>query len=109
MTYVACALIVSEFITLGIVSAYLRKTIDISLIDLMRACGKSALVALFSAVIPLIVRLFWGDSQSHSWLPLSIGMLGATIGWVAGVLLTRHPLTPHLMSLLRSIRLLYPR
>jgi O-antigen/teichoic acid export membrane protein len=107
---VAIATVISEFVALVIVSWYLEKTANISPIELMRACTKSAFVTLCCAIVPLIVKIYCEENYSlHPWVPVSIGALGATLGWVAGVFLTRHPLAPHLISGFQSARVVSSR
>lgn len=96
---IAVALIFSEFITLLIVSWFLHKTIKVGPLDLMAAVRKSALIALCSAIAPLLVTNLWMGDPSQSWLPLGIGIAGAAMGWIAGVFLTRHPLLEQFTSL----------
>jgi O-antigen/teichoic acid export membrane protein len=101
---IAIALIVSECLTLIITSWFLRKTIKVSPIGLIKACRKSALVALCSSIAPFIVKIFWEKNSSNSWIPLSIGISGAAIGWICSILLVRHPLSEHLISLIQAVR-----
>jgi len=105
LTYVAVALIVSEVVTLVVVSWYVQKTIGVGLRALMAACGKSAVIALCTVVVPLAVKLFWDIGQTQAWMQLAVGGAGAAFGWMAGVFLSRHPLAEHLALALRSVGL----
>ncbi|RJG07041.1 hypothetical protein D3870_14470 [Noviherbaspirillum cavernae] len=101
---VAVALIASEVLSLAVVSWYVHKTITVRFTDLMRACGKSALVTLCSACVPLLVRFMWDSADQRHWLPLAIGIAGAASGWLVGMLLTRHALGAHLIAMIRPLR-----
>jgi O-antigen/teichoic acid export membrane protein/peptidoglycan/xylan/chitin deacetylase (PgdA/CDA1 family) len=100
---IASVLIASEFLTLAIVSWFLHKTIKVGVVGLILACKKSAFVALCTSIVPLIVKIFWVDNPAHPWPPLLVGMAGATVGWVISMLLTRHQLAEHLISMIPSI------
>ncbi len=97
----AIALIFSECLTLGIVSHFVYKTIDIGLGTLLLACRKSVVVALCTAVVPLAVRILWDGEKEQPWIPLAIGIAGAGLGWIIGVFVVSHPLKNHLLSLRR--------
>jgi O-antigen/teichoic acid export membrane protein/peptidoglycan/xylan/chitin deacetylase (PgdA/CDA1 family) len=97
---IAIAIIISEFITLIIISWYLHQTIKIGPVELIAASGKSAVIAVCSAIIPLLVKLFLNDAPPLPWFSLSIGIAGAGLGWVAGIFLTRHPLAEQIIGLI---------
>ena len=97
---IAAALIMSELLSLAVVSHYLHKTVKIRFSQLLSACGKSALITAASAAVPVLVRTMWQNGDVRPWLPLSIGIAGAALGWLAAVFLTRHPLGGHVRSLL---------
>jgi O-antigen/teichoic acid export membrane protein len=101
---VAGAIVASECLTLLIVTRFLRTTIGVGPGAVLRACAKSALVTLFAAAPPLLVHLFWPDQLAHPWPPLLAGLLGALGAWLAGLLLTRHPLAEHLAPLLAKVK-----
>ena len=97
---IAAALILSELLSLAVVSHYLHKTVKIHFSQLLSACGKSAAMTAASAAVPALVRTLWQHGDERPWLPLSIGITGAGLGWLAAVFLTRHPLGGHLRPLL---------
>lgn len=105
----ALAIIVSEFITLVVVSWFLDKALKLSPLRLVRACLKSALVAVCAAIVPLLVNLFWTGEPAHPWPPLCIGIFGAAVGWIGSLLLTGHSLGGHLLALPPVARLLGKR
>ena len=104
LVQVVVALIISECVTLTVVSWYVWKTIGVSLVALLRACTKSAAITLTTVIVPLLVRIFWPTDEPHAWLPLAVGAIGAASGWLIGLFVMRHPLADHLASLLRSIQ-----
>jgi O-antigen/teichoic acid export membrane protein len=105
LIYVALALIVSECVTFVIVARYIQKTIRVGLLQVIRATQKSAVVALGSSIVPLGVKFFWAPYTEHHWMPLSIGIAGASAGWIISVFVTLHPLGIHLSSILEFVRL----
>lgn len=102
---IAMALIIAESLTLAVISWYLHRTIKVGLIQLIRACGKSAVITVCSAFVPLLVKLLWDQDSSSHWQPLTVGILGAALGWIGGMALTRHTLGHHLMGIVQSFRL----
>lgn len=102
--FVAVALIAAECISLAIVSWYVHKTIKIGFINVMCACGKSGLVTLCSIIVPVCVNVLWGSVTAHYWQPLCVGILGAAVGWIGGMFLTRHALGDHLVGLISPLR-----
>jgi len=101
---IAGALVVAECIGLLCVSWFLRRTIGVTPGGLLRACAKSALITLCAAAGPLLVWLEGADTTPHVWIALLLGGAGALIGWIAGLVLTRHPLANHVLPLLRLRR-----
>jgi O-antigen/teichoic acid export membrane protein len=102
---VAIAMVASEGVTLLVVSWYLRKTTNVGIVAVLYACRKNAVVAVCSAMVPLILKMSWKSNDLHPWLPLALGILGATAGWITGLFLTKHPLTDHLLTIPQSLAL----
>jgi O-antigen/teichoic acid export membrane protein len=100
LMWVAGAIVLSECVTLLVVTGFLKRTIKVGPAAVVRACKKSALVTLCSAVGPLLVNLLWHDDPAHPWPPLLTGILAAAVGWLGSLLLTRHALAEHLRPLL---------
>jgi O-antigen/teichoic acid export membrane protein len=96
LMWVAGAIVLSECVTLAVVSRFLRLTINVGPGAVVRACAKSAVVTVCAAIGPLLVNLFWPDDPAHPWPPLAVGILGAAIGWLGSLWLIRHPLAAHL-------------
>jgi len=97
----AAALVVAECIGLISTCWFLHRTIGVHPFELARACSKSALIMLCSAAVPVLVWFEGADSTTHIWLALVAGGGGALVGWVAGLILTRHPLANHVLPLMR--------
>jgi len=102
---IAIAIIISELITLIIISWYLHKTIRVGPLDLISASIKSAAVTLCTAVFPFLVKFFWESNPSQPWVPLMIGITGAFISWLTSLFLIRHPLAEHLTDLFKNARI----
>ena len=106
---VALSIVGAEIIMLAVVSGYLYRTIRVTPGALLAACGKSVLVALGSAAVPLAVRLYWGETPAHTWPPLLLGGAGATLGWIGTIILVRHPLLAQLAPRDGAVRQAFSR
>lgn len=65
----------------------------------------SAAVTVVACMIPAMIVFWPGFVSSHMVLALAVSVTGATVGWVAGVLLVKHPLLEelrHTLSFLHS-------
>lgn len=75
---------------------YYRKVVEyetVRLRDVVVALVPSAVVTLSSSVVPLAVFGLWsGSPMQHYYAAFAVAAAGATIGWAAGLYLTRHPL-----------------
>lgn len=67
--------------------------------ELLRTLGSSAQVALVAAIVPAVVFFTYGPYPEVSLLPLLIGGLGGTGGFVFAVMFFRHPLHEELLSI----------
>ena len=61
-----------------------------------KALLPSAVVAMFSCVIPAIIYIWPGLISAHYILALAAAGIGAGLGWLAGLMLTGHPLMPEI-------------
>lgn len=104
LMWVAAAIVLSECVTLAVVSGFLRRTIGVGVRAVVGACAKSALITVCSAIGPLLVNLMWPDDPAHPWPPLLVGIAGAAVGWFGSIWLTRHPLAEHLAPLFARLR-----
>jgi O-antigen/teichoic acid export membrane protein/peptidoglycan/xylan/chitin deacetylase (PgdA/CDA1 family) len=104
LMWVAGAIVLSELLTLAVVSRFLRITIGVGPMAVVRACAKSALVTICAAIVPLLVNLFWPDNPAHPWPPLLTGIFGAAVGWLGSMWLARHPLVEHLAPMMAQLK-----
>jgi O-antigen/teichoic acid export membrane protein/peptidoglycan/xylan/chitin deacetylase (PgdA/CDA1 family) len=97
---IAAVLLLVECAGLAVTSWFLRRTIGVGPAQIARACAKSAVITACSVAVPVLVWLAGSDHPSHALSGLLTGGLGATLGWIGGLALTRHPLAEHVMPLL---------
>jgi O-antigen/teichoic acid export membrane protein/peptidoglycan/xylan/chitin deacetylase (PgdA/CDA1 family) len=97
---IAAALVLVECLALGVTCWFLRRTIEVRPAQIFRACARSAVITVCSAAVPLLVWLAGSDQPAHTLSGLLTGALGATLGWIGGLALTRHPLGEHVLPLL---------
>lgn len=101
---IAIGLIASELLTLIVVTWFLQRGIKVSPLQLLRACAKSAFITMCAVIGPALVNLYWHGDPAHPWLPLTIGIAGAALGWLSSIYLVRHPLWAQIISLLAPLR-----
>lgn len=92
----AIATAVYEGLLFAISSRALHRTSGISLSAVISATGRSAMVAVFSALGPALVMLFGSSLDAPLVLSL-LGGIAAFAGWVGGVFWFRHPIREHLL------------
>jgi O-antigen/teichoic acid export membrane protein/peptidoglycan/xylan/chitin deacetylase (PgdA/CDA1 family) len=97
---IAFALLLAEIATLLVTCWFLNRTIGVTMTGILRACLKSAVITACSLVVPVMVWLAGSDEPAHTWTGLVAGGLGATLGWLGGLALTRHPLGDHILPAL---------
>lgn len=97
---IAAALVASECLSLVVVCAFLHRTVGVQPGALARACAKSAAITLCALAIPLLAWFAGADQAVHTWSALLVGGFGAALGWLGGMVLTRHPLAAHVLPLL---------
>lgn len=73
--------------------------IGLSLHDLFRTLGQSALVSLMAAIGPSLVLWFYGPFPEAQMLPLAFGGAGVASGLIVGVVIFNHPLRTELATL----------
>lgn len=105
LMWVAAAIVLSEIVTLAVVSGFLRRTINVGPGAVLRACVKSGVVTVCAAIVPLLVNLFWPNDPAHPWPPLAVGILGAAVGWLGSMWLVNHPLAAHLTPVFSKLKL----
>ena len=93
---VAASTVITEAIALVLTSRALRQTNGVSLMAVLAATYKSALLTAFTVIGPVALMLLWLDKNEHEWLQVLLGSLGALAGWLVGVFVTHHPIRQHL-------------
>jgi O-antigen/teichoic acid export membrane protein/peptidoglycan/xylan/chitin deacetylase (PgdA/CDA1 family) len=96
---VARAIVLSELLALLVASVFLQRAVGVHFHQVARACAKSALVTAGTVAGPLVVWRLAGDAPAAPWPPLLAGAACATLGWLATLWLTRHPLGAHILPL----------
>jgi O-antigen/teichoic acid export membrane protein/peptidoglycan/xylan/chitin deacetylase (PgdA/CDA1 family) len=97
---IAAVVLLVECIALCVASWFLRRAIAVSPADIVRACASSAVITVFSLVVPVLVWLSGSDQPSHTWSALIIGGAGASLGWIAGLVVTGNPLGEHVLPVI---------
>jgi O-antigen/teichoic acid export membrane protein len=90
-------LVVAECMVFGTTSHYLYKTNGVRYRVVMSATVKSAVLTACSIVVPALVLVTWA-ADKHEVLQLAVGGSGALFGWLAGIVLTGHPIRQHLQQ-----------
>lgn len=80
------------------------KEIGVPLRGLLHVLRLSGQVTLLSAVGPVCALALYGPTPDTIVLPVLLGGVGSGIGFVAGVLLFKHPLEEELMSIWAKIK-----
>jgi len=86
---------------------WLRATarhIDLPLLGLLITLRKSAAVALMAVIGPMIALWIYGPYPAVLVMPLVLGGGGGLAGFVAGVLVVRHPLLEEVLPIYRRFR-----
>lgn len=92
---IAAAIVLSECFTVAVTSRQLHKTTGVGFAGVLGATAKSAAVTACTMVCPALAVLALVNG-SHAWLELTVGLCGALIGWVVGIVWTDHPVKSHL-------------
>jgi O-antigen/teichoic acid export membrane protein len=98
VTMLAWAMTATAIISATVWMRMIRPVVGFSWLQLYQALWRSALVALASAVGPLAVVAVSGLEPEHSLSAVTLGGVGAGIGFVASVMLTGHPLRNELTA-----------
>lgn len=82
----------------------LQRVLAFSLGGFVRALRRSAGVALCASVVPAVAIAVLPPGPGYLWPPLLVGSVGAAIGWLAGVLVLRHPFRDELAKVVGRFR-----
>lgn len=88
---------------------FIRRQLDIRWIEIAASLKKSAVVAILSALGPLVVMSIDGFDLHHSVVQAAITGVLAFIGWSVGIAVTRHPLLEEVKMALAACRQAMPR
>lgn len=94
---VAGAVVLSESISMAVLSHLLFRTTGVGFGGVLRASAKSALVACAAMCGPVIV-MATASSDDHHLLTFVLGGASAALGWLAGVVWSGHPVRDHLQQ-----------
>ena len=75
------------------------KQVGLPLLDLLRALRKSAMVALIAGIGPAFALSRYGPYPEGVVAPLAVGGFGGLFGFVAGIMVVRHPLRDEIMTI----------
>lgn len=67
--------------------------------QLLGELGESAVIACASGLAPAAAFFLYGPHPENIWLPLAVGVPGAAIGFLAAVVLFKHPLLDELQAI----------
>lgn len=98
------ALIVASIVNAAIWFRATATHIDLSLRGLLRTLRLSGLVALLSAIGPVFALSLYGPYPDTVLMPLVLGGAGGLAGFIAGVLMFKHPLRGEILALSSKFR-----
>ena len=101
--WVAAGLIASSLLNLVITAAVLHRCVQLSLGQLLRAGGKSGVVALVSAVLPLGAFVLRADAGDPYLVSLILAFGSGGISWLVAITVLGHPLRRELMALFHEL------
>jgi len=77
---------------------------SLTITKLVRALLPSAVVMVTTCIVPAIIFLWPGFISTHSIPALAIAGVGAGLGWLGGLMLTRHPLMNEIRRSILKLR-----
>jgi len=87
---VAQVLAVWELLALLLTTLFLCRRINLKMGAFLAVLGKNMLVSCSSAILPLLTIYSLGNAAALQWLTLLLGGLGAILGWLLGIFMTKH-------------------
>lgn len=106
LTYVGFAVVVSTafgaLMWLHATATHVR----VSQRQLFSTFRKSATVACAASVAPVLALLLYGPQPTTLMMPLAIGGMGSALGFIASILILRHPLREELEVIWAKLALL---
>jgi len=101
--WVAASLILSSAINLVITASVLRHCVQLGLGQLLRAGGKSAVVALASAILPYSAFVLRDGAHDPYLVSLILTFGSGGLSWLAAIVVLDHPLRRELIALLHEL------
>lgn len=100
---VCWALVATALVNSAIAAWYLWHTIALRPSTLLRACAKSALVGVCSALPVFLITLTMPQTDSNYLLTLALALPSAGAAWLLAIVLTRHPIWVEVRQLAHSV------
>ncbi|WP_374479927.1 lipopolysaccharide biosynthesis protein [Zoogloea sp.] len=104
VTLLAWSMTLTAAVSAAVWIHMLKAVVGFSWSQLFDALWRSALIALASAIGPLIVVAEFGLAPENSLLAVGLGGTGASIGFIGAAILTGHPLREELSSAWTKLR-----
>lgn len=101
---VASALVVSGTVGLVVYQVLLNRITEASLSDMMPIVLKGATVSGFTLIGPAIVKVMAGEFSDGVVMPLVLAVVTASLGWLVGIKLARHPILDELRPIFVWLR-----
>lgn len=98
------AMIVAAAVTAALWLRATARRIDLPLPGLLIMLRKSAMVALMAAIGPVVALWIYGPYPTALVMPLVLGGGGGMAGFVAGVLVARHPLLEEVLPIYQRFK-----
>lgn len=96
---VAAANVVYAVVKVFIIYFVLKKFLTFSNIQFFANLWRSLIVMVISSAVCWVALLLFSHPSSSHWMSIIIGGTGATLGWISGVFVSRHPLSIELKSI----------
>jgi O-antigen/teichoic acid export membrane protein len=100
LLYVGCANVIGAAFDAALFLWVTQRAVGFRWTSLRAALLRSGFVAFGAALGPGAALLVFGTRPEQLVAPLALGLIGAAVGFVAAVLLVRHPIRQELMRLL---------
>lgn len=75
--------------------------------ELILRLRESAGVGLAAGIAPAAMFAIYGPNPENIWLPMAIGVPGALVGFIGGIVIFKHPLLEELKSIKEKLRVKY--